>query len=294
MSDQSTGAIHIINPTTKHTHTAIFLHGRGDNGADFAEELFSSRFSKRAGSETLPALFPSWRWVFPSAPSRWSSVFKEELPAWFEASSLSDPTSREDLQTDGIRESVLDISKILHEEVSRLGGASQNVVLGGISQGAAVGLWALLYHGREVCKLGGFVGASCWLPFSSHIERVLCNSSGQLTDPHVAITTNSQSFVSSMLEATQSSLTSHDKSHPLLSTSVLLGHGTDDAYVDVSLGRHARDVLSGVGFNVVWREYVGAEQEGHWFKEPEQLDDMVQFLAAVDTGQAFKLDKRTN
>lgn len=26
------------------------------------------------------------------------------------------------------------------------------------------------------------------------------------------------------------------------------------------------------------REYLGAEREGHWVKEPEQLDDVVAFL----------------
>jgi hypothetical protein len=26
------------------------------------------------------------------------------------------------------------------------------------------------------------------------------------------------------------------------------------------------------------REYVGAEREGHWVKEPEQLDDVVEFI----------------
>ncbi|KIX92841.1 uncharacterized protein Z520_11505 [Fonsecaea multimorphosa CBS 102226] len=301
MSDRATLPIYIVNPTTKHTHTAILLHGQGDNGADFAEELLcSSSFSEgRAGGDsekTLPALFPSWRWVFPSAPSRWSRVFEEELSAWFDAPSLSDPTFMEDLQMDGIRESVLDISRILHDEASRLGGASQNIVLGGISQGAAVGLWALLYHGREApcSKLGGFVGASCWLPFSSYIERVLCNTDvGQLTtDPPVPTTTTTTSldFVNSMFKATKSSLASHshDGPHPLLSTPVFLGHGTDDAYVDISLGRHARDVLTRVGFfEVMWKEYVGAEQEGHWFKEPEQVDDIVQFLRTVDTGQPF-------
>lgn len=284
MSSQFTIPTHVIEPATKHTHTAILLHGRGDNGPDFAQELFSSRLSEGADNETLFSRFPSWRWVFPSSTLRWSTAFEEELPAWFEAHSLSNTSLREDLQMDGIKESVADITKILDEEVDRLGGSSQNIVLGGISQGAAVGFWVLFYQTRALRKLGGFVGVSSWLPFSYIIERFLPKINGQISDLR-SDHTSSQSFVSSILEATKASLIHYGGDHPLLSTPVFLGHGTDDAYVDVSLGRQARDILSDIGFNVTWREYVGAEQEGHWYKEPEELGDIAQFLATTGTGQ---------
>lgn len=172
-------AVHALESTANHTHTAIFLHGRGDNGPDFAEELFASTISGAGEvvaskaqtpgpAPTLRSRFPSWRWVFPSAPDRWSTVFNEEFPAWFEAHSLSDITLRDDLQMEGIRDSVVDIMGILDDEVHRLRGNAQNVVLGGISQGAAVGLWVLLSlldprQARAECipRLGAFVGASC-------------------------------------------------------------------------------------------------------------------------------------
>ncbi|RMZ82044.1 hypothetical protein DV737_g2145, partial [Chaetothyriales sp. CBS 132003] len=122
--------IRVLEPTTNHTHTAIFLHGRGDNATDFAEELFASNISDGTGAvaseartssapaptPTLQTQFPSWRWVFPSAPLRWSTAFEEEFPAWFEAHSLSDITLREDLQMEGIRESVAEIVGILDDE----------------------------------------------------------------------------------------------------------------------------------------------------------------------------------
>lgn len=47
--------------------------------------------------------------------------------------------------------------------------------------------------------------------------------------------------------------------------------------VDVQLGREARDVLSKVGFRVEWKEYLGAELEGHWIKVPEEVDDITAF-----------------
>ncbi|KAL6253381.1 hypothetical protein RBB50_001104 [Rhinocladiella similis] len=301
--------IHALEPAANHTYSAIFLHGRGDNGPDFAEALFASTISGGSGvgasdeaqtpapAPTLRTQFPSWCWVFPSAPDRWSTAFKEELPAWFEAHSLSDITIREGLQIEGIRESVTEIVGILDDEVRRLGEKAQNVVLGGISQGPAVGLWALLSlldprrAGAEpILGLGAFVGASCWLPFASavgtYLPRVgfngLSNESTPGSNAADSITDGaSQEFVRSMLGWVRVSVRSNGGDCPFLATSVLLGHGTDDAYVDVSLGRQTKEVLSGIGFDVTWKEYVGAEQEGHWYKEPEELDDIARFLSTI-------------
>lgn len=71
------------------------------------------------------------------------------------------------------------------------------------------------------------------------------------------------------------------RSETLLSTPVFLGHGADDAYVNIELGRQARHVLSQIGLKVEWREYSGAEQEGHWMKAPEELDDVAEFLRGI-------------
>lgn len=71
----------------------------------------------------------------------------------------------------------------------------------------------------------------------------------------------------------------------LLDTPIFLGHGSDDAYVDITLGRQARDVLNEIGFDVGWKEYLGAEQEGHWLKEPEEIDDFAAFLETVERNE---------
>lgn len=59
---------------------------------------------------------------------------------------------------------------------------------------------------------------------------------------------------------------------------VFLGHGLVDAYVDVELGRQARQVLSAAAFDVEWKEYSGAEEEGHWPQEPNEMDDVHWFM----------------
>lgn len=150
----------------------------------------------------------------------------------------------------------------------RVGGA-ERVVLGGISQGAAVGAWTLLC-GRTG-RLGGFVGASGWLPFASGIER-LGRGEGE------------SGFVDSMMARLWEDLVPPGGSKGVLDTPVFLGHGVDDGTVDVELGRETRRVLAALGMRVEWREYAGAELEGHWLKVPEEVDDIVRFLGKVAAG----------
>ena len=86
---------------------------------------------------------PGRLWVFPSSRELWSTVFQEEIAAWFEAHFLTDVTARQDLQTEGIRESVRYIEGILEDEIDKLRGPAENLVLGGIRQGGEIGLWTL-------------------------------------------------------------------------------------------------------------------------------------------------------
>lgn len=268
----SFGTVHIIQPVSHHTHTAVLLHGRGSSGEEFAEELIASVLSNQ---RTLMQALPGWRWVFPTSRDLWSTAFQENIPAWFEAHSLTDVTERQDLQTEGIKDSVGHLSSILEEEVERLGGHGENLVLGGISQGAAIGIWALLCAAKSVKRFGAFFGASTWLPFADNIERLLCrgHASARSESDRVA-----DAFVESMMINLKNSPAGSSGPASLTSTPVFLGHGVDDAYVDITLGRQARNVLARIGLKVEWKEYSGAEQEGHWLKVPEEVDDIAHFL----------------
>ncbi|KAF5653629.1 lysophospholipase [Fusarium sp. NRRL 25303] len=261
------GAVYIVEPIGSHTHTAILLHGRGSNGEEFAQELFEETLLSDQSS--LAQKLPSWRWVFPSSRELWSTAFQEDMPAWFEAHSLTDITAQQDLQIPGIKESVSYIKTIVDQEIKRLGGDTSKVVLGGISQGAAVGMWTLLCHDTIERPIGAFFATNTWLPFASSIEKYLSHESAS----HIDAGTE---FVTGMLAQSKVSLPQSRERLP--STTVFLGHGTDDAYVNVELGRKARDILIQAGFTVEWREYQGAELEGHWFKAPEEVDDILNFL----------------
>ncbi|KAK3310388.1 Alpha/Beta hydrolase protein [Chaetomium strumarium] len=269
------GPVHVIEPISEHTHTAIMLHGRGSNGPEFAEEL-----AETASPDQKPLMqrFPSWRWVFPSSQELWSTAFEEMLPAWFETHSLTDPTERQDLQMEGIRQSVAYIQSIIDQEAASLGGRKERIVIAGISQGGAIGMWALLCQENLDRRFGAFVGASTWLPFSVNIEMFVGKGESAHPAQSKPEANPSDAFVGGMMSSWTRPTTFPPTSTPLLSTPILLGHGVDDAFVDVGLGREARRVLATVGFRVDWQEYSGAELEGHWLKAPEQIDDIATFF----------------
>ncbi|KAH7198795.1 Alpha/Beta hydrolase protein, partial [Fusarium flagelliforme] len=255
------GPTHVIDSIIEHTHTAILLHGRGSNGPEFAEELFDETLFPDGSS--LAQKLPSWKWVFPSSRVLWSEAFQEDMPAWFEAHSLTDITARQEVQIPGIKESTEYVKTIIDGEIEKLDGASERVVLGGISQGGAVAMWTLLNQGEK--PFGAFFGTNTWLPFASSLQDSMSQGEEMSEDESVV-------FLAEMLgpPPNQGQMSKR-------STRIFLGHGTDDAYVDVELGRQARDVLTKVGYSVEWKEYTGAELEGHWIKAPEELEDMLEF-----------------
>ncbi|RMJ10156.1 hypothetical protein CDV36_010212 [Fusarium kuroshium] len=266
-STQGYGPAHVLDhhPDHPHLHTIVFLHGRGSDAEEFAEELMDS--SVLSDGRSLQEALPGWRWVFPAARQVWSEVFKEFMPMWFE---LRDGRDDGDGDSEGLKEAVTHVRGILQEERTRLGDYGK-VILGGISQGGAVGMWTVLSLMGEGNVdddddpgkwLGGFVGSSTWMPLGDDVEKMLDGDN------------DGSEFVGHMMR----SLSQQQQS----TIPVLMGHGIDDAYVDVNLGRQAAHILSRVGCGVDWREYTGAEQEGHWFKVSEQMDHIYEFLKNLE------------
>lgn len=87
------------------------------------------------------------------------------MPVWFDAYSLLDIDERQELQVEGLKESVLHVLGVIESEGERLGGRTENVFLGGMSQGMATALWTLLClnatvegKGKGKKMLGGVCG----------------------------------------------------------------------------------------------------------------------------------------
>ncbi|KUJ15473.1 alpha/beta-hydrolase [Mollisia scopiformis] len=244
-----------VDPSTPHTHTVVFLHGRGDTAKNFASSL---RYSTDSHNRTLSEIFPSFRWVFPQSEIRQCTASPgEKWSQWFDVWNVSNFSDREELQAKGLRESVAGIQRILSSEAAVLGGQWDRVILAGISQGAATSVHTLLnlslppvVGGQQVLpRLGAFLGFSCRMPFPgrtlAETRKVLSLDGSPETD------------------------------EVLRSTPILLEHCVDDPLVLIGNGRGLRDSLRGFGAQVTWKEY---PKGGHWFNSPAGIDDVVEFL----------------
>jgi len=188
------------------------------------------------------------------------------MPEWFDIHSLTDTSAEEPLQIEGLKEGVEMVLGLLEDEVRSLGD-SRKVVLGGISQGEAMALQTFLCSQR---RLGAIVGISGWLPLKDHVRKIANEESGGLAT--VA------EFCRAKLGLKNDNGCLHNDAESMGETPVFLGHGVDDAFVDVGLGQEVREILEKLQMKVTWKEYVGADNEGHWLKDPEEFDDIASFL----------------
>lgn len=100
----------------------------------FADELFEEKTSLGLN---LRQTFPSCKWVFPSSQERYSTVFQEALDEWFDIYSLTDPAAREELQVEGLHDSIMFLQALISNEAM----PSDRVILLGLSQGSATGAY---------------------------------------------------------------------------------------------------------------------------------------------------------
>lgn len=237
-----------IDPKAAHSHTVVFLHGRGDNARNFVASLACSRDSQ---NRTLADAFPSFRWVFPQAPMRpLASEPGTSWYQWFDVWSVRDFSEREEYQTQGLKESVSVIRRVIADEAAKLGGRWDRVILAGISMGAATGVHTLFNLDIPAAGgLGALLGFCARCPFAGRSLAQIRDVLGLEGVPR------------------------HD--NVLRKTPILLEHCVDDPLVLVQNGRRLRDTLTSFGATVEWKEY---PRGGHWFQSPDGMDDAVSFL----------------
>jgi len=228
-------SVHTVSPTGPHTCTVVFLHGRGSDGGVFCEELFESQ---EGSGQFFVDIFPGIKWVFPSAAGFYDK--SEDEFQWFDMSSVQRPQDNGEIQKPGLWRSVAQVLQIITEEAVIVG--NQKLILAGMSQGCATGIFALLASGLRV---GGFVGLSGWLPLAKEVQRVM-NVPGREQD--------------------------------VLKMPVLLQHCKDDDVVPVEHGNDLRKLLEEIGMCVRWECF---EQGGHWLNEPRGMDGLVEFIQSV-------------
>lgn len=258
-------------PGNAHTHTVIFLHGRGDDARNFKACLQGGTWTD-SQRRTPMDVFPTFRWVFPTAGRKPCARAGGMMSQWFDMWNHLDLRYREELQAPGLREGVDRVRALIAAEAGRLGGRYERIVLMGISQGGATSVHTLLHVHLDLLqgpapspppqrrRLGAFVGVACRMPFP---ERSLAETRKVLGG----------------LDNTDSTGHDDNNNEVLRNTPILLEHCTDDPTVLVESGKQLRQTLQGFGASSLsWREYPTG---GHWFKSPEGLDDLATFLNKV-------------
>lgn len=180
------------------------------------------------------------------------------MSQWFDMWSVENPEERNELQLDGLRDSVALIVDLINTEAALV--APERIFLGGISQGCATAIIALLYCD---IRLGGFIGFCSWFPFQEKIE-----STG---NPLQRI----RSLFKSASNDSITELINLRSQESALSTPVFLSHSVDDDVVPIQNGKKLSKALGNIGMTVVWQQY---EDGGHWINEPQGLDDMAAFI----------------
>lgn len=246
----------IVPPRTAHTHTVVFLHGRGDEAENFSRSL--SRWTN-SEHRTLFDVFPSFRWVFPRCEKAASfSAGGDKVSQWFDIWNVRDFSDREEIQVYGLKESVKLVRRVLAVEAKILKGRWDRIVLAGFSQGAATATHILLNQTvpteaddgiKLTGGLGAYMGFSCRMPFPG---RDLAGTRKVLGLEDVP-----------------------DDDEVIRKTPILLEHGDSDEVVLIQNGRVLRDTLREFGAQICWKEY---PDRGHWLDAPDGTDDCIEFL----------------
>ena len=169
----------------------------------------------------------------------------------------------------------------MREAIHEVG--ARNVILGGLSQGCAAALIALLTWDGE--PIAAFFGMCGWLPFRKPMEEITCrseldqdaNTADDLFETCDESTNEDLPGQAATYLYEELDLRGNKPSMAFQHIPVFLGHGVDDKKVVVELGREAASCLRSMGANVKWAEYEGL---GHWYS-PEMIGDIAELVKDV-------------
>ncbi|CAL1699621.1 unnamed protein product [Somion occarium] len=178
-----------VSPRTKHTATVIFVHGLGDTG--FGWRPLAEVMSKDPELNRV-------KWVLPHAPRRYVTINSVYMPSWYNITSMNPITEDE---TD-ILQSAKAIDDLITAEIES-GTPADRIILGGLSQGAAM---TLLTGFTTKHRLGGLIVLSGRLPLRNKFKSL--------------------------------PISDHIKELP-----IFWGHGTEDPIVEYKLGLLSMDYI---------------------------------------------------
>ncbi|KAF9954616.1 hypothetical protein BGZ65_003915 [Modicella reniformis] len=150
----------------KHTATVIILHGFGDSGAGWQVSP-----SAPVGEQPRTSL-PHVKFVFPNASARpITSMGGMLVPAWYDIPPMVGERRQQDEQ--GLLLAGHQVMQLVREEVDQHGIHANRIVIGGFSQGCALGLFTGL---TSEYKLAGIVALSGYLPIDNKIMTMVADA----------------------------------------------------------------------------------------------------------------------
>ncbi|KAJ6715128.1 ALPHA/BETA-HYDROLASES SUPERFAMILY PROTEIN [Salix viminalis] len=116
------GRTYVVRPKGKHQATIVWLHGLGDNGSSWSQQL-----------ENLP--LPNIKWICPTAPTRPVAMLGGfTCTAWFDVGEISEDSPDD---WEGLDASAAHVANLLSTEP-----ADVKVAVGGFSMGAATAIYS--------------------------------------------------------------------------------------------------------------------------------------------------------
>jgi predicted esterase len=101
----------IFEPTRKHTHTFVLLHGRGDQARAFGPQFM---ISQNSSGLPLAKLYPGLKFIFPCAQRRRMGDSRIEINMWFDIQSLDNTAMGEERQIEGLADTTKTIHEMIH------------------------------------------------------------------------------------------------------------------------------------------------------------------------------------
>ena len=143
----------------------IWLHGLGADYNDFVPLV--PQLNLKQGV----------KFIFPNAPMRPITINNGyEMRGWYDIRELSAKSLGQDVDRNGIADSVVAINQIIEAQL-QLGFRTEQIILAGFSQGGVMSYTTAL---MSKYKLGGVVALSCYLPDA---DRLLVDAEVNKTTP---------------------------------------------------------------------------------------------------------------
>ncbi|KAK3298257.1 Phospholipase/carboxylesterase/thioesterase [Chaetomium fimeti] len=195
--------------TARHTATVIFVHGLGDTGHGWAGAVENWRRRQRLDEV---------KFILPHAPSiPITCNMGMRMPGWYDIHTIDGNVEsiRRNEDEAGIVLSQAYFHELIQQEIDA-GIPADRIVLGGFSQGGAMGLFSGL---TSKVKLAGIVALSSYLLLSLKFAELVPSPDVNRDTP------------------------------------IFMGHGDSDQVVNTQLGKMSHELLKGLGYNATLKIY---------------------------------------